>query len=67
MSGVHGGVLGEWQLQTVQIAWSPLSRNPYAPPRFFLHAHAALRLDLPPMPTFEEQLVEHRVYLMRFA
>jgi len=34
-------------------------------PLFF--ALRLVRLDLPPMATFEEQLVEHRVYLMRFA
>ena len=34
---------------------------------FFAARRAALRLDSPSMATFEEQLVEHRVYLMRFA
>ncbi len=53
--------------KTVQKGWSPAGRNSYAAVCIFLNTLAAVRLDLPSMATFEEQLVEHRVYLMRFA
>ena len=71
MSGVHGGVLGGLQLRAVQMTSNHLvgaqPESLRACPLFFLHTHAAVRLDLRSMATFEEQLVEHRVYLMRFA